>query len=125
MFRCRSWKSPIGLLFPKQIKGVLQEGERAGLPLHVFDDLLNEPLLENDAVPGGGLLNRKPQFVDVHVGDENYVFFDQLRELRERAEAIEKIGTHRQDKLGRTGRFLRDLNQRGDEILAERLFGSA
>ena len=60
----------------------------------------------------------------MHVGNENDVFFDQLRELREWGEAIEKISAHRQHEFDRTSRVLRDLEQRGDETRTQPLFGT-
>ncbi len=92
--------------------------------MHVFDDLLDEPFLKDDALLRGRLLNRQPQFVNLHIGDESDVFLDQLGELGERAEAIEKIGAHCQNKFDRTRRVLRDLDERRDEALAQPLVGN-
>ena len=91
-------------LLPEQIERVLQQRQRTRLALHVLDDLLDQPLLEDDAVPRGRLLDRLAQLVGVHVRDEVDVLLDDLGELREGAEAIEKIGAHGQDELGRAVR---------------------
>src|SRR5437763_2592766 len=67
------------------------------------------------------LFDRLTQFVGMHLRDEVDVLLDDLGELRERAEAVEKIGPHRQDKFGGAVRVLRDLDQRRNESRAQLL----
>ena len=86
-------------LLPEQIERVLQQRQRPRLALHVFDNLLNEALLEHDAVSRCGLLDGEPQFVGMHVRDKIDILLDDLGELRERGKTIQKISPHRQSSL--------------------------